>query len=103
VSSEGAGFYQVTSRPTDGGGRQIPLKAAMPEEVRVIPPLARTLEASPDVTDDNANVHRRRLVATGSFGARHEGEMPELLPFRETAVSAVRRCFPAACLDCGVV
>ena len=25
-----------------------------------------------------------------------------LLPFRETAVSAVRRCFPAARLDCGV-
>ena len=25
-----------------------------------------------------------------------------MLPFRETAVSAVRRCFPAARLDCGV-
>jgi hypothetical protein len=60
VSSEGAGFYEVTSRPADGGGRQIPLKAAMPEEVRVIPPLARTLGPTPDVTDVASNVHRRR-------------------------------------------
>jgi hypothetical protein len=61
VSSKGAGFYQVTSRPADGGGRQIPLKAAMPEEVRVIPPLVRTLGAPSDVTDDAPNLHRRRL------------------------------------------
>jgi hypothetical protein len=62
VSSKGAGFYQVTSRPADGGGRQIPLKAAMPEEVRVIPPLARTLGALSDVTDHGPKVHRRRLA-----------------------------------------
>jgi hypothetical protein len=61
VSSKGAGFYEVTSRPADGGGRQIPLKAAMPEEARVIPPLARTLESPSDVTDDGSNLHRRRL------------------------------------------
>jgi hypothetical protein len=60
VSSKGAGFYQVTSRPADGGGRQIPIKAAMPEEVRVIPPLARTLGEPPDDADDGLNVHRRR-------------------------------------------
>src|SRR5207247_6348440 len=30
------------------------------------------------------------------------GETRELLPFRETAVSAVRECFLAARLDCGV-
>jgi hypothetical protein len=62
VSSKGAGFYQVTSRPADGGGRQIPMKAAMPEEVRVIPPLARTLGAPSDVTDHVPNIHRRRLA-----------------------------------------
>jgi hypothetical protein len=61
VSSKGAGFYQVTSRPTDDGGRQIPLKAAMPEEARVIPPLVRTLQPLSDVTDNAPNVHRRRL------------------------------------------
>jgi hypothetical protein len=32
----------------------------MPEEARVIPPLARTLEPSSDVTDHVSNVHRRR-------------------------------------------
>jgi hypothetical protein len=63
VSSKGAGFYQVTSRPADGGGRQIPLKAAMPEEARVIPPLVRTLGLPSDVTDDGTNVHRRRPAA----------------------------------------
>jgi hypothetical protein len=63
VSSKSAGFYQVTSRPADGGGRQIPLKAAMPEEAWVIPPLARTLGSPSDVTDDGSNLHRRRLGA----------------------------------------
>jgi hypothetical protein len=65
VSSKGAGFYQVTSRPADSGGRQIPLKAAMPEEVRVIPPLTRTLEPTPDVTGAASTVHRRRLGVPG--------------------------------------
>ena len=63
MSSNGAGFYQVTSRPADGGGRQIPLKAAMPEEARVIPPLARTLDQPPDVANDVSTPHRRRLGA----------------------------------------
>jgi hypothetical protein len=58
VSSKGAGFYEVTSRPADGGGRQIPIKAAMPEEVRVIPPLARTLGPPSDIADDGLTVHR---------------------------------------------
>jgi hypothetical protein len=37
----------------------------MPEEVRVIPPLARTLGPPSDVTDDALNVHRRRLGVPG--------------------------------------
>ena len=49
----------------------------------------------------------RRLVASGpepdlAVGGRTGGPQRRLLPFSETAVSAVRRCFPAARLDCGV-
>jgi hypothetical protein len=32
----------------------------MPEEVRVIPPLARTLGPPSDIADDGLTVHRRR-------------------------------------------
>ena len=50
----------------------------------------------------------RRLVATGpcadlAVGGRTGGPRAACYPSRETAVSAVRRCFPAARLDCGVI
>jgi hypothetical protein len=34
----------------------------MPEEVRVIPPLVRTLGSTSDATDAVPNLHRRRLA-----------------------------------------
>jgi hypothetical protein len=44
------------------------------------------------------------LEAEGSIACRGQVAVdPELLPFRETAVSAARGCFLAARLDCGVV
>src|SRR6266540_6978600 len=49
-----------------------------------------------------ASPRRRDALPPPAWSSRPGAEAPSLLPFPQTAVSAVRRSFPAARLDCGV-